>query len=65
MQQFLLALGQKYGLSFQPLNLEELELYSYQEQIDLLLEEQIRIVSFTFGILDAESIARLKRQQVI
>ena len=38
--------------------------YPYQALIEVLIEEQIKVVSFTFGVLDDESIRRLKTHDV-
>eukprot|EP01132_Coremiostelium_polycephalum_P005703 gene5703-7097_t len=50
-----------------PLTLEELysQLYTYKNQIQVLIDEQIPIVSFTFGNLDSESIERLKSRNTV
>lgn len=60
MQELLLELGTKNGLPFPELSLEKLTFYSYKQQIDILIAEQIPIVSFTFGIPDDESLSKLK-----
>lgn len=39
---------------------EDIQLTDYREQVDAILENQCKIVSFTFGNLDPESISRLK-----
>lgn len=56
MQEFLLELGTKNGLAFPELSLEKLVFHSYKEQIDILIAQQIPIVSFTFGIPNDESL---------
>ncbi|EGC37276.1 hypothetical protein DICPUDRAFT_150117 [Dictyostelium purpureum] len=45
-----------------PESVEQLKLYSYHDQIDILLEEGIDIISFTFGILDNETIEKIKNK---
>jgi nitronate monooxygenase len=41
-------------------NIEELKINSYHEQIDAIVAEDCKIVSFTFGNLDKQSIDKLK-----
>src|SRR5204863_267839 len=41
-------------------NLDELKINSYHEQIDAIVAEKCKIVSFTFGNLDKQSIDTLK-----
>jgi nitronate monooxygenase len=42
-------------------NIEQLQINSYHEQIDAIIAENCKIVSFTFGNLDQQSIGKLKR----
>ena len=65
MQHFLQYLGEKYQIpfAFEPLN--ALKSYSYKDQIEVILSEGVQIVSFTFGILDDETIVRLKENNVL
>lgn len=65
MQDFLLELGEKNGLTVDPLDIEKLSFYSYKDQIDVLIEEGISIVSYTFGIPDDNVITRLKEHDMI
>jgi nitronate monooxygenase len=65
MQQLLEKICVVNGVAFQRQELEELRFYSYTEQIDCLLNEQIPIVSFTFGMLDTISIKKLKEKGTI
>lgn len=44
---------------------EDLKLQSYHEQIDVIIGEDCRILSFTFGNLDKESIRKLKENGVL
>lgn len=46
-------------------DINELKINSYQEQIDALISEHCKIVSFTFGNLDKQSIAKLKANETI
>lgn len=41
-------------------NIDELKINSYHEQIDVIISEDCKIVSFTFGNLDKQSIDKLK-----
>lgn len=43
--------------------LEEIKLTDYHDQVDAIIQEKCKIVSFTFGNLDAESIEKLKRNK--
>lgn len=61
MQAFLRQIGGKYGFTWPEQPLEELRFYSAQQQIDVVLAEQVPVISFTFGMLDAESLAALKK----
>ncbi|MDQ3292511.1 MAG: nitronate monooxygenase [Bacteroidota bacterium] len=60
MVQFLEKLCAQHQISYPKPNLDTLTLYSYQEQIAILLDENIPVVSFTFGNLDDDSIQALK-----
>lgn len=53
------------GLSFKAQLLEEIKFHSYTEQIDVLLKENIPIVSFTFGVLNNEAVKAFKERGVI
>ncbi|QCX52611.1 nitronate monooxygenase family protein [Elizabethkingia sp. JS20170427COW] len=39
--------------------------YPYQDLIDIIIAEEIKVVSFTFGRLDAESIQKLKDHSIL
>ncbi|HRB71814.1 MAG TPA: nitronate monooxygenase [Flavobacterium sp.] len=65
MQDFLVDLGKRHGLEFPEVNVGTLPFYSYKTQIDILIAEQIPIVSFTFGIPDDESLQKLKASGAI
>jgi nitronate monooxygenase len=60
MQSLLGQLAASHGISQDGLTKEETTYYTYHQQIAVLLAQQIRIVSFTFGIPDDASIAQLK-----
>ena len=57
---FLQELAQQNHLEVEFPNLEDIKLNSYHEQIDAIIAENCKIVSFTFGNLDPESIDKLK-----
>lgn len=45
--------------------LEEIKVNGYHDQIDAIIEENCKIVSFTFGNLDAQTILKLKENGVV
>ncbi|MEO2099496.1 MAG: nitronate monooxygenase [Flavobacteriaceae bacterium] len=45
--------------------LEEIKLTDYHDQVEIIIEEEVKIVSFTFGNLDTGSIEKLKRNKTI
>ncbi|ACU63779.1 NAD(P)H-dependent flavin oxidoreductase [Chitinophaga pinensis] len=65
MQDFLEAFSKENQLGFERLSLDALRFYSYKEQIDILIAEAIPVVSFTFGIPDAESMTALKQKGIV
>lgn len=50
-----------HGLNIELPDVESFKLTSYTDQVDALIAENCRIVSFTFGNLDAESIQKFKQ----
>ncbi|QHV98907.1 NAD(P)H-dependent flavin oxidoreductase [Spirosoma endbachense] len=60
MQAYLETVCLANQIPYTKLALNDLHFYSYKDQIDVLIQEKIPIVSFTFGILDDESIQSLK-----
>ncbi|SHM14018.1 nitronate monooxygenase [Chryseobacterium carnipullorum] len=46
-------------------DLQDIKVNSYHEQIDAIIEEGCKILSFTFGNLDDQSIQKLKEKEVI
>ena len=64
-QEQLIKISEKYGVSYTPVDLSQVRHFSYKEQLDVLIEEQVPVVSFTFGVLDEASIERLHRQNII
>ncbi|KIO78784.1 hypothetical protein TH53_01470 [Pedobacter lusitanus] len=61
MQDFLQAYCKTNQLPFELKKPEDLHFYSYQDQIDILIDEKIPVVSFTFGMLNPAAIAALKK----
>ncbi|GAA4315802.1 nitronate monooxygenase family protein [Mucilaginibacter gynuensis] len=64
-QNFIKQLAAKHGLDFEEQSVNSFEYYTYQDQIAILIQEQIPVVSFTFGIIDNDSIEALKRAGTI
>nr|WP_295870124.1 nitronate monooxygenase [uncultured Chitinophaga sp.] len=60
MQQYLQQLYKKNGLTVPAVAFDAVKTHAYQEQLPVLLEAGISLVSFTFGIPDEASIAMLK-----
>ncbi|MBC7888418.1 MAG: nitronate monooxygenase [Ferruginibacter sp.] len=60
MQDFLEKLCADNALAVERQTIETFPFYSYQQQIEILVSENISVVSFTFGILSDESIKALK-----
>lgn len=64
-KQFIEQLAKENNLEVTLPNLEEIKLNSYHEQIDAFIDENCKILSFTFGNIDDESIQKLKKNDVI
>jgi nitronate monooxygenase len=60
MRELLLQLANKRGYQLDAPDLTNFRFYTYHDQIDILVQEDISIVSFTFGCLDRKSIQLLK-----
>jgi nitronate monooxygenase len=65
MQQFLEQMAKENGINYEHQPLSSLHFYSYKEQVQLLLDEHIPIISFTFGIPDDETILAFKSNRVV
>jgi len=65
MKAFLKKLCDDNQVPYQPPAISDLKFFSYTDQIHVLIEENIPIVSFTFGILNDESIKSLKNNGTI
>jgi nitronate monooxygenase len=59
-KQFMEQLAEQYHLTVRLPTIDEIQLNSYHEQIDAIISEGCKILSFTFGDLDKESIQKLK-----
>ena len=59
-KQYIEHLAAQHGLAVTLPSIDEIKISSYHEQINTILSEGIRIVSFTFGNLDQPIIQRLK-----
>lgn len=64
MQTFLKDLLGKNNIPFEQKEAASLKPNSYTDQIDVLIREKVSIVSFTFGLLNEESISKLKREGI-
>jgi nitronate monooxygenase len=62
---FLEDLAQQYNLSVTLPALDEIKLNSYHEQVDAIIGEGCKIVSFTFGNLDHFTIQKLKNNKIV
>ena len=65
MLQFLEKLCRDNHLPYQKPDLENLRFHSYHDQIQVLLDENIPVVSFTFGVLQDEFIKAFKEKGVV
>ncbi|BAP30267.1 putative 2-nitropropane dioxygenase [Chryseobacterium sp. StRB126] len=63
-RQFLGQLAKDNGIEVSLPDLEELKVRSYHELVDAIIEENCKILSFTFGNLDDQSIQKLKENGV-
>jgi nitronate monooxygenase len=64
MEKFLQDFSKVNGLPYQKESVENYSFHSYRELIGILLNEDVDAVSFTFGILDDESITALKEKKI-
>jgi len=64
-QKRLTEISTQYGIEYDSVNLDKTSYYSYREQLDILISEQVKIVSFTFGVLDKASIEKLHSNGVV
>ncbi len=64
-KKFLEDLAGKNEIEVRLPDLNEIKVNTYHEQIDAIIEEQCKIVSFTFGNIDEKSILKLKENGVV
>jgi len=63
-KRFIEQLAKENKIEVQLPDLEEIRVSSYHDQVDAIIEENCRILSFTFGNLDDQSIQKLKENGV-
>lgn len=59
-KKFIEELAKQHGIQVVLPNFDQIKVTDYHEQVDALIAEKCRIVSFTFGIPDEESVKRFK-----
>lgn len=64
-RQFIEQLARENAIEVHLPHLEAISINGYQEQVDAVIEENCKILSFTFGNLDDQSIQKLKENDVI
>ncbi|SDH26855.1 NAD(P)H-dependent flavin oxidoreductase [Chitinophaga filiformis] len=64
MQNFLEKFSAENQLVFERQSLDALRFYNYREQVEVLISENIPVISFTFGIPDEEIIRAFKQQGI-
>ncbi|MGK6343777.1 NAD(P)H-dependent flavin oxidoreductase [Chryseobacterium sp. DT-3] len=63
-KQFITQLAKENNIEVQLPDFEEIKVNGYHEQIDAIIEEDCKILSFTFGNLDDKSIEKLKENRI-
>ncbi|MDR6371969.1 nitronate monooxygenase [Chryseobacterium bernardetii] len=63
-KQFLEQLARENEIDVKLPELEKISINGYHEQVDAIIEENCKILSFTFGNLDEQSIQKLKENDV-
>lgn len=64
-KKFIEHLAEQHNLPITIPPIDELKITGYHEQIDAIISEGCKIVSFTFGNLDSQSIDKLQRNGVV
>lgn len=63
-RQFIEQLARENAIEVHLTDFQELNINSYHEQVEAVIEENCKILSFTFGNLDDQSIQKLKENEV-
>lgn len=64
-KEFLTAFSHKHQLDVDYPDYEDIELVDYHDQLDAIIAEKPKLVSFTFGLPDQVSIERLKKNGTV
>jgi len=64
METYLEKLHKKHNVPFERKPISAYRFYNHLDQIEILLDEQAPVVSFTFGLPEAEVIEKLKKRSV-
>lgn len=65
MQDFLAKLCEEYSVPYQRQEISDMRFYFYEDLVQVLLDENIPVVSFTFGMLKADIVAAFKKKGVV
>lgn len=65
MREVLLKLAAEQGYTLREKDLADFRFFTYRDQLDVLREENVRIISFTFGCPDAATMRLLKQQGIL
>ncbi|QJD95225.1 nitronate monooxygenase [Mucilaginibacter robiniae] len=65
MQNFLAELCQEYSIPFERKDVDSFQFYYYEDLFQVLLDEDIKVVSFTFGQLNSDTITAFKNKGTI
>jgi len=65
MQDFIAELCREFNIPFERQEIKDFKFYYHQDLMDILLEENITVVSYTFGLLKDEVISALKAKGTI
>ncbi|WP_426480622.1 NAD(P)H-dependent flavin oxidoreductase [Chryseobacterium sp. R2ACT005] len=63
-KQFLEQLAKENNIEVELPGLDAISIHPYHEQVDVIIEENCKILSFTFGNLDDQSIQKLKENGI-
>ena len=64
MENYLEQIHRHYGITFERMPRSAYKFYNHLDQIDLLLSEKVPIVSFTFGLPEADIIEKFRKQGI-